>query len=68
MNLVYTFLVGIIIVLSFMYNCFNLFQGRDDLRQDAVMQQIFVLVNQLLKREPSTKKRRLCVRTYKVSC
>ena len=30
------------------------------------MQQIFVLVNQLLQSDPSTSKRRLCVRTYKV--
>ena len=41
-------------------------QGKDDLRQDAVMQQVFVLVNRLLKKEPETSKRRLCVRTYKV--
>ena len=42
-------------------------QGKDDLRQDAVMQQVFVLVNRLLRREPATCKRRLSVRTYKVS-
>ena len=30
------------------------------------MQQVFVLVNRLLLKEPSTMKRRLCVRTYKV--
>ncbi len=30
------------------------------------MQQIFVLVNQLLQSDPSTSKRKLCVRTYKV--
>ena len=30
------------------------------------MQQIFVLVNQLLQREPATRKRKLCIRTYKV--
>ena len=41
-------------------------QGRDDLRQDAVMQQVFVLVNRLLMKEPPTLKRQLCVRTYKV--
>ncbi len=39
-------------------------QGKDDLRQDAVMQQVFVLVNRLLKKEPTTSKRRLCVLTY----
>ena len=43
-----------------------LMQGRDDLRQDAVMQQVFQLVNKLLKKEPSTLKRKLGVRTYKV--
>ena len=30
------------------------------------MQQVFVLVNRLLQKDPSTMKRRLCVRTYKV--
>ena len=30
------------------------------------MQQIFVLVNQLLQRDASTSKRKLCVRTYRV--
>lgn len=30
------------------------------------MQQVFVLVNRLLKKDPATNKRRLCVRTYKV--
>ena len=44
-----------------------LFQGKDDLRQDAVMQQVFVLVNRLLMREPITRKRKLSIRTYKVS-
>lgn len=41
-------------------------QGKDDLRQDAVMQQVFVLVNRLLRKEPATCKRRLSIRTYKV--
>lgn len=30
------------------------------------MQQIFVLVNRLLQSDPTTSKRQLCVRTYKV--
>ena len=30
------------------------------------MQQIFVLMNKLLQSDPSTSKRKLCVRTYKV--
>ena len=41
-------------------------KGRDDLRQDAVMQQVFVLVNQLLAKEPATAKRKLSIRTYRV--
>lgn len=40
--------------------------GRDDLRQDAVMQQVFGLMNTLLTKEKSTQKRRLNVRQYKV--
>ena len=40
--------------------------GRDDLRQDAVMQQVFGLMNTLLTKDPNTKKRRLNVRQYKV--
>lgn len=41
-------------------------QGRDDLRQDAVMQQVFMMVNNLLEKNLETRKRRLNVRTYKV--
>lgn len=41
-------------------------QGKDDLRQDAVMQQVFMLVNRLLRNDPATRKRRLAIRTYKV--
>ncbi|CAE7216508.1 unnamed protein product [Rhizoctonia solani] len=41
-------------------------EGEDDLRQDAVMEQVFELVNILLKRDRSSKKRSLRVRTYKV--
>ena len=40
--------------------------GNDDLRQDAVMQQFFWLVNQLLRQQPRTQRRNLFVRTYKV--
>ncbi len=43
-----------------------LFQGRDDLRQDAVMQQVFGMVNNLFKKEAATRKRNLNVRRYKV--
>eukprot|EP00117_Sycon_ciliatum_P033907 scpid11421/ scgid25987/ Serine-protein kinase ATM; Ataxia telangiectasia mutated homolog len=43
-----------------------LVKGQDDLRQDAVMQQVFEMVNQWLKRDTTTKKRQLRIRTYKV--
>ena len=36
------------------------------MRQDAVMQQVFVLVDTLLKENPTTRQRRLNMRTYKV--
>ena len=42
-------------------------QGRDDLRQDAIMQQVFSLVNRLLSRDPAASSRQLHIRTYKVS-
>ncbi|XP_054719337.1 serine-protein kinase ATM-like [Uloborus diversus] len=44
----------------------QLVKGGDDLRQDAVMQQVFFLVNQLLDQKMETKRRRLHIRTYKV--
>uniref|UniRef100_A0A2C9KDN9 PI3K/PI4K catalytic domain-containing protein n=1 Tax=Biomphalaria glabrata TaxID=6526 RepID=A0A2C9KDN9_BIOGL len=44
----------------------QLVKGQDDLRQDAVMQQVFSLVNQLLASAPETQERKLNVRTYKV--
>ncbi|CAJ1975137.1 unnamed protein product [Sphenostylis stenocarpa] len=40
--------------------------GNDDLRQDAVMEQFFGLVNTFLRNHQDTCKRRLGVRTYKV--
>lgn len=40
--------------------------GNDDLRQDAVMEQFFGLVNTLLQDHSDTLKRRLKIRTYKV--
>eukprot|EP01018_Ginkgo_biloba_P024682 Gb_40159 [translate_table: standard] len=40
--------------------------GNDDLRQDAVMEQFFGLVNTLLQDHSDTRKRRLNIRTYKV--
>ncbi|KPI93799.1 Serine-protein kinase ATM [Papilio xuthus] len=43
-----------------------LIKGEDDLRQDAVMQQVFNIVNTLLENNPITKKNKLLIRTYKV--
>lgn len=42
-------------------------QGEDDIRQDAVMQQVFGIVNNLLSNNQQTKQQRLLIRTYKVS-
>ncbi|KAF5387310.1 hypothetical protein D9757_005776 [Collybiopsis confluens] len=46
----------------------QLFKGdqRDDLRQDAVMEQVFDLVNVVLRRDGETKRRNLHIRGYKV--
>ncbi|KDQ11887.1 hypothetical protein BOTBODRAFT_162335 [Botryobasidium botryosum FD-172 SS1] len=41
-------------------------EGNDDLRQDAVMEQVFDLVNFVLKRDRETKRRALSIRDYKV--
>ncbi|XP_028397502.1 serine-protein kinase ATM-like [Dendronephthya gigantea] len=44
----------------------QLIKGKDDLRQDAVMQQVFRMVNTLLQKNVETRKRNLKMRTYKV--
>ncbi|XP_021355309.1 serine-protein kinase ATM-like isoform X2 [Mizuhopecten yessoensis] len=44
----------------------QLVKGRDDLRQDAVMQQVFNMVNNLLRKKSETRKRDLQIRQYKV--
>ncbi|XP_048753406.2 serine-protein kinase ATM-like isoform X2 [Ostrea edulis] len=44
----------------------QLVKGRDDLRQDAIMQQVFEMLNTLLHKNPETRKRNLTVRQYKV--
>lgn len=41
-------------------------QGQDDLRQDAVMQQVFSMCSMLLQRNADTRKRKLNIRRYKV--
>ncbi|XP_068241654.1 serine-protein kinase ATM isoform X2 [Palaemon carinicauda] len=45
---------------------FELLKGRDDIRQDAVMQQVFGIVNELLSKNPGTSERALSMRTYRV--
>ena len=42
-------------------------QGQDDLRQDAVMQQVFHMCSTLLQRNAETRKRKLNIRRYKVT-
>ncbi|XP_070172770.1 serine-protein kinase ATM [Polyergus mexicanus] len=44
----------------------QLVKGKDDLRQDAVMQQVFTVMNTLLRTCKETKRRNLRIRTYKV--
>lgn len=44
----------------------QLVKSRDDLRQDAVMVQIFSLFDSMLKKSSSCRERNLSVRTYKV--
>lgn len=43
-----------------------LVKGKDDIRQDAVMQQVFTIMNRLLRTSRQTSK--LQIRTYKVNC
>ncbi|RZF43814.1 hypothetical protein LSTR_LSTR006355 [Laodelphax striatellus] len=38
----------------------------DEIRQDAVMQQVFSIVNSLLQKKKQTKQRKLYIKTYKV--
>lgn len=44
----------------------QLLKGKDDPRQDAVMQQVFTIMNELLKTNKTSCKRNLSVKTYKV--
>lgn len=42
------------------------FKGEDDIRQDAVMEQAFSLINTLFARDDRARRRKLAIRTYKV--
>ncbi|XP_054649530.1 serine-protein kinase ATM isoform X1 [Dunckerocampus dactyliophorus] len=44
----------------------QLVKGKDDLRQDAVMQQVFGMCSMLLQRNSDTRKRKLNIKRYKV--
>ena len=44
----------------------QLLKGKDDLRQDAVMQQLFTVVNRLLDKDELTRHQSMNLRTYKV--
>ncbi|XP_055910182.1 serine/threonine-protein kinase ATM [Eupeodes corollae] len=44
----------------------QLLKGKDDLRQDAVMQQVLSMVNELLKSDPETNDQKLMLRTYRI--
>lgn len=44
-----------------------LVKGRDDLRQDAVMQQVFRMMNILFLKNKETNRDNLNIRTYKVT-
>lgn len=44
----------------------QLLKAKDDLRQDAIMQQVFNILNEMLATHRSTQKRRLTIKTYKV--
>ena len=44
----------------------NVLQGKDDLRQDAVMQQVFNVANMLLQQDADSRKKNFKMRTYKV--
>ncbi|XP_030382015.1 serine/threonine-protein kinase ATM [Scaptodrosophila lebanonensis] len=45
----------------------QLLKGKDDLRQDAIMQQVFHSINDLINKEPEFIERKLRLRTYKIT-
>lgn len=44
----------------------QLLKGKDDLRQDAIMQQVFTILNEMLASNRDTHTARLSVKTYRV--
>lgn len=44
----------------------QLIKAKDDLRQDAIMQQVFTILNEMLATNRDTQKARLSVKTYRV--
>lgn len=60
------FLNSLYVVLFMRFFLYVLSKGRDDLRQDAVMQQVFQMCNALLQKNSETRKRKLTIRRYKV--
>lgn len=44
----------------------QLLKGKDDMRQDAIMQQVFTILNEMLATNRDTHKARLRVKTYRV--
>lgn len=44
----------------------QMIKGKDDLRQDAVMQQVFTVMNGLLRSSKEAKQKNLHVKTYKI--
>lgn len=44
----------------------QLVKGKDDLRGDAVMEQMFTILNELLRRDTEAARRSLLVRTYRI--
>lgn len=62
------------LIFSFQVECIGtdgkkyylLVKGKDDPRQDAVMQQVFGVINTLLERDEETSRRKLVMRSYRV--
>lgn len=44
----------------------QLLKGKDDMRQDAIMQQVFTILNNMLENSKETQSSRLHIKTYKV--